>query len=293
MGEFYIYAFLNGSIPATGSEEWQLKDSSLPFQPFYVGKGTNGRIYEHFRPSNLQTETPFYRKLRKLIRENSFDDTLHIVKLYENLTEEEAWKKEFELINYWGRKTKKNEGWGILYNIADGGAGGNTLTEFNRASARKAHKRRMQIVVNDAYRQKCSCSKIDLWKNLSSTEKQVWDGSIREQARARTLSYLQKNLLKKVIDFSYITPFGSFKNLHEGHLQAIKMLGSIPSTMWRTWFYINNNKRIEPRVDTSYKNVRRSKISRSWDLFPFLHQFEGKTFFEAGFYIKVFYEDQS
>ena len=293
MSGFYLYAFLNGSIPATGNEEWQLQDYKIPFQPFYVGKGINERLYEHFAPSNLTRETPFYRKLRKLIRENHFDDTLHIIKLYENLTEEDAWQKEKELVIYWGRKTKKNEGWGMLYNVADGGIGGNTLTDFNREQVRESHRKRMKIVVNDSYRQKCSDAHKELWKNRDPTKTAAHISSIQKQIKDRALRSLEKYLGKEISKIIYHCPFGSFE-LREAARQEAERLwhSAVPQSTWREWFFERNSQIIGPTISADYRNVKRIRESKAWE-YPMLHQFEGKTFHEAGFYIEVYYKDQS
>ena len=299
MNGFYLYVFLNGSIPAAGNEEWQLANCKIPFQPFYVGKGVNGRIYEHFAPSNLKRETPFYRKLRKLIRENHFDDTLHTIKLYEGLSEEDAWKKEKELIRYWGRKTKKNEGWGMLYNVADGGVGGNTLTNFNRAQVKESHRKRMKIVVNDAYRQKCSESHKELWENGDPSKIEAHKEAIRKQSRDRSLSILEKKINKKIEKIIYHSPFENYSSLTEGRTKVEKLLGlKLPISTWYEWFWKRNNQVISKIINKRHVSKKGRELfiqerNSCWDKYPFLHQFEGKTFHEAGFYIEVYYKDQS
>jgi len=296
---FYVYVFTDGGNPAELSDEWQLKDHLLLFRPIYVGKGKNGRIYEHFAPSNLQKETPFYRKLRKLIRENHFDDTQHIVKIYENLTQDEAWKKEEELIAYWGRKTVKNEGWGLLYNTARGGNGGDTLTNTNRDRAKEAHRKRMQIVVNDAYRKKCSEAHIALWQNRDAIKTATHIESIRKQSRDKTIRSLQRFLKKEIDHIVYTTPYGTFENLRTGRLIVEKQLGqTIAQSGWRLWFYeFNNNKiertRLRRHVGKTGNEMISQERSPIWYRYPFLQQYEGKTFYQAGFYIEVYYKDQS
>jgi hypothetical protein len=298
MGEFYLYAFLNGAIPAIGNEEWQLSDYKIPFQPFYVGKGTDRRLYEHFAPSNLIRETPFYRKLRKLMRENHFDDTQHIVKLYENLTEEEAWKKEEELIEYWGRKTKKNEGWGLLYNTARGGSGGDTLTDANRVHAKEAHRKRMQIVVNDSYRKKCSDVHLVLWRNRDPSETAAHISSIKKQVLSRSYKVLESQLGKNIDKVVYCSPFGSFSMLIEMKNEMEKRVGYLSKSALRSWFYDANNHLIAPtrirrHVSTKGRELQVQEHNPTWNKYPFLHQYEGKTFYQAGFFIEVYYKDQS
>lgn len=82
--EYYTYAYLR-------------KDGT----PYYIGKGKNKRLFYH------------YGKNCKPPKDRS-----RIIKLKQNLTEEEAFKHEVYMIAVFG---KKCDGTGILMNIADGG----------------------------------------------------------------------------------------------------------------------------------------------------------------------------
>ena len=82
--EYYTYAYLR-------------EDDT----PYYIGKGKGKRLYYK------------YGKNCKPPKDRS-----RIIKLKQNLTEEEAFKHEIYMINVFG---KKCDGTGILMNIADGG----------------------------------------------------------------------------------------------------------------------------------------------------------------------------
>ena len=82
--------------------------------PYYVGKGKNRRAWESHRRSNGCDLRP--------------RDKSRIVLVKQNLTEDEAWQIERELIAKWGRL---NEG-GVLVNRTDGGSGGQTVTSESR-----------------------------------------------------------------------------------------------------------------------------------------------------------------
>ena len=82
--EYYTYAYLR-------------EDGT----PYYIGKGKGNRLYDH-RGKNC----------------NPPKDRSKIIKLKQNLTEEEAFKHEIYMIAVYG---KKCDGTGILMNIADGG----------------------------------------------------------------------------------------------------------------------------------------------------------------------------
>jgi hypothetical protein len=82
----------------------------------YIGKGRGNRLYAHLQPSN-QTDTLFYRKLRKMAREGREPI---VEKLFTNLTEKEAFDFETFCILSLGRRTNKT---GTLLNLSEGGEG--------------------------------------------------------------------------------------------------------------------------------------------------------------------------
>ena len=85
MNNYYVYAYLR-------------EDGT----PYYIGKGKDNRAYS--KKGRILNIPPLDR----------------ITKLFENLSEEEAFDKEKELIKHYGRK---DNGTGILRNLTDGGEG--------------------------------------------------------------------------------------------------------------------------------------------------------------------------
>jgi hypothetical protein len=100
--EFYVYMYLR-------------KDGT----PYYVGKGKNNRAYSTQRTFNQPSKD-------------------RIVFPYTNLTEEDAFKYEKDLIAKYGRK---DNGTGILRNLTDGGDGasGYIQTPEAKEKLRLAH----------------------------------------------------------------------------------------------------------------------------------------------------------
>lgn len=86
---------------------------------FYVGKGTGYRDTSHLKPSMWSkpkdTANPFlYYKIKSLME----NDTPPIVKrLYENLSEEDAYRLENEIILQYGRRFSEDNG--KLFNISE------------------------------------------------------------------------------------------------------------------------------------------------------------------------------
>jgi general stress protein YciG len=91
--------------------------------PYYIGKGTENRIYS----TNRRVKLP--------------KDKSRIIFLKQNLTEEEAFKHERYMINVFGRK---DLGTGILRNMTDGGDGASNwgTPEQRSETARKGNASR-------------------------------------------------------------------------------------------------------------------------------------------------------
>lgn len=95
-------------------------------QPFYVGKGSGRRMYEHNRIRNRLTNPLLKAKLCKLHKSNK---PIVYEKVLINATEEEAFKKEVVAIATYG---KKIDGTGILCNLTDGGEGSALMWTLER-----------------------------------------------------------------------------------------------------------------------------------------------------------------
>jgi hypothetical protein len=93
--------------------------------PFYVGMGQGSRCISKKRRNNFHLNT-----WQKAEDENSFQCEI----IFEG-TRDECAKEEKRMIKMYGKKVDG----GILCNFADGGDGGNTLTEDNREKSKKSH----------------------------------------------------------------------------------------------------------------------------------------------------------
>jgi hypothetical protein len=100
-----------------GSYSYKGLDFSFLYEPFYIGKGKKGRYLSHLNENNLTMNTFMNNKLKKILKLVSEP---FVIKLYENLTEEEAYNIEIDLISKIGKRSKKQ---GPLTNLSDGGGG--------------------------------------------------------------------------------------------------------------------------------------------------------------------------
>lgn len=102
-------------------------------QPFYVGKGTGRRMYEHYRIRTRLTNQLLKNKILKICEQGK---SIIYEKVLVNVDERSAFEKERELVEQYGRKI---DGTGILCNLTLGGEGGSsyrTLEQRKRQSER-------------------------------------------------------------------------------------------------------------------------------------------------------------
>ena len=102
MTQYYVYHLIN----------------SIDGQPFYIGKGTGSRMYQHIREAERTTYThrPVHNKIRSIISKGGEVE----YKKFECLTEDEAFAEEKRYIALFGRR---DLGLGPLMNLSDGGEG--------------------------------------------------------------------------------------------------------------------------------------------------------------------------
>ena len=106
---YYVYVYLDPRKKG----EFKYGEFKFKFEPFYVGKGKNSRMYRHLKlneHNNLKNN-----KIKKIF---SSGMSPIIIKIKENLSNEESLELEKTIIKSIGRKIKKN---GPLLNFKDGG----------------------------------------------------------------------------------------------------------------------------------------------------------------------------
>lgn len=108
MNNYYVYIYLDPRKLG----QYHYSDICLLYEPFYVGKGKNDRYKIYIRRNNS-----LKNKINK-IKQSGLEPI--ILKLYENLSEEQSFNFEKKLICQIGRKDLNC---GTLLNFTDGGEG--------------------------------------------------------------------------------------------------------------------------------------------------------------------------
>jgi len=127
MNIFYIYIYLNPRKPG----RYCYENVCFLYKPFYVGKGKNGRWKEI-----KWNRTKHFNRIINKIKSEGLNPI--IIKLRENLEENESFKLEIELIKLIGKEKLKE---GPLTNVVDGGEGisGYEHTEETLEKSRKEY----------------------------------------------------------------------------------------------------------------------------------------------------------
>ena len=112
MNNFYVYLYLDPRKPGT----YVYGEHQFDYEPFYVGKGSNSRAYDHLKPG--KSTNPILRnKVNKIKR--VFSKPIIII-YKEMLLENVAFDLERALVKTIGRKDLKL---GPLLNLTDAGEG--------------------------------------------------------------------------------------------------------------------------------------------------------------------------
>lgn len=119
MANYYTYVLIN----------------SLDGQPFYIGKGSGSRMYQHIKEAQREdyTKRSVHNKILSILDKGG----KVLYTKFDQPTEEAAFEQEKKLILEYGRK---DIGTGILCNLTDGGEG--ATLQSPESIARRAEKHR-------------------------------------------------------------------------------------------------------------------------------------------------------
>jgi hypothetical protein len=169
--DYYVYVWLDPRKPG----KYKYGDHKFKYEPFYVGKGLNNRMFAFKREDGSSF---LKRKLNNI--------TCPIcLKTKENLTEKEAFKEEIKMIALIGRY---NLGKGPLTNLTDGGEGGSghyhtsetkekisrtviASLPFSKKKRMRAAKKRRGVPLSPENKLKVSAGLLKIRDHLSEMKK--------------------------------------------------------------------------------------------------------------------------
>ena len=135
--QFYVYVYLDYRKPDT----YNYGEYHFKYEPFYVGKGKDDRMYKHLQ---LYDDTFKTRKLKKILKTISTEEfkSQYIILQKFSLLECQALMLEQDMIQTIGRRDLKL---GPLTNLTDGGDGisGYIWTDNQRKNASKGALNRL------------------------------------------------------------------------------------------------------------------------------------------------------
>lgn len=153
--------------------------------PFYIGKGKNERLFEHFDNYEINTN-PLGNKHKVHKIRKALNDGLEVTAtpLEENLTECEAHEREKFYIALYGRRDK---GAGCLTNMTDGGEG---MSGF--VPSEEQRKRQSELLLTPKYREFYREQSTRLWKN-DTYRKNVIEGINRSWTPERRAALSERS----------------------------------------------------------------------------------------------------
>lgn len=90
---YYVYALLNPKIKS----DYMYNNIKFVYKPFYIGYGIGRRIKEHYYPSLWNGKNKFKEKIIKELYNEGYEPCY--IKIFENIDERSARKKEIEIIS--------------------------------------------------------------------------------------------------------------------------------------------------------------------------------------------------
>lgn len=147
---YYVYILLDGE------------------EPFYVGKGSGTRMYDHFRKAKrTKQRSPVLDKIRSMILGNR---EITYLKKFESNLEVEALGEEIKLISELGRRDLKT---GPLLNLTDGGEG---VTNYSWTDSHRANlSQAVKLAVEEGRHSPGRFSRSENYKKvMSQSLKEYW-----------------------------------------------------------------------------------------------------------------------
>ncbi len=199
MNNFYVYVYLDPLI----SGKYEYGDYKFDFEPFYVGKGKNKRLYYHITEAERYYESGFNRDRVNISKVEKIKNIIDvgkypiIIKLVDNISEDESIKIEMDLIKCIGRIDLKS---GTLTNKTDGGDGGynKIITEETRNKIIESSRKRPPVTDitrkkhSESWKKKGDELKSETINKISKTLKDKWVNKTEDEKEEYIKNHLSE-----------------------------------------------------------------------------------------------------
>jgi hypothetical protein len=232
---FYIYALLDPRKPG----KYGYKDICFLYEPFYIGKGTGNRCYDHFKPSQIKRcKNPHL--CRKIVKIKKMGEKVIVQKIKTGITEKECFKLEIKLINLLGKSNNN----GILTNIYDGGYGKTKSLETKQKisqSVKKWHQQNISPCLGKKHSEKTRKKISKARKGLRLTKE--WKQKISQtKCFKKTGSLWYTTISPQGLKFKVLglPDFCKKHNLCPAHMSAVANKNRKHHKGWKCEYYLDD-----------------------------------------------------
>lgn len=190
MNDYYVYAH-------------HLPDGTI----FYIGKGKNKRIF------SKSGRSEWWHRITKKYYGKGFPV---YSKLIENVSENEAFSKEKELIQLYGRKDVNG---GMLINMTDGGDGPSGHKHTIKSRLLMSNKRKGAVFSDDHKNNLSKSAKERVKSNPTVVTNRIVD--MVNARRTFVDAVLEHVPSKKRVTVTNVSEFAKQNKLHQGHISDV------------------------------------------------------------------------
>lgn len=205
MKEYYVYIYLN----PLKSGKFVYGIYKFEYEPFYVGKGKDNRLYYHTNESEKNTiNTLKYNVLQK-IKRSKLEPI--ILKIKTDLTSKKAFNIERHFIKIIGRRDTGN---GPLVNLTDGGRGRNNykVSNITREKMRISHIGHKVSDITKEKISKANAGKNNPWFGKTGPRKGI---KLSDSTKEKMSIKRMKPIIQYDKDFKFIKQWPSIKAIKQ------------------------------------------------------------------------------